>query len=101
MPMVGRGDDSNIGALFAKHLAVVFVAARLVRREFRYLGGGLVHLVGVRVGERDRGTVAGSKGFSQDVHAPPAGADEGGLILLTRLRREQGCGRESGLEEDA
>src|SRR5258708_7921055 len=101
MPVVGCGYDRDIGALLAKHLAVILIAARLVRGEFRYLGSSLVHLVGVGIGERDGGTVAGRKSFAQDVHSPPAGADEGGPILLTWLRGEQGSGREGGLEKDA
>ena len=99
VPVVGGGDDANVGAFLREHLAVVAIAAGLVGGELGDFGGGLVHLIGVRVDQGDGGAIAGGQRLAQDVHAPPAGADESGLELAPGLGGEQGDCGEPCLEE--
>lgn len=81
VPVVRRGDDGDVGAFLLEEFAVVLVDAGLIGRDFVDFVEGFGGLGGVGVGEGDGETFAGGEGFAEDVHAPPAGADEGGFVF--------------------
>ncbi len=98
VPVVGSGDDGDVGTLFLEEFAVVAVTAGLGVFPLGVFGGGFVDLSGVGVGEGDAGALAGGDGFAEDVGTPPARADEGGFELAAGGLREEGGGGEIGEE---
>ena len=88
VPVVGSSDDADVRPFLRQHVAVVAVAAGLVRGQLGDLGGRFIHLIGVGVGEGNGGAIAGGKGLAKDVHTPPAGADQSGFELTPGLGRE-------------
>jgi hypothetical protein len=97
VPVVGRGDDDDLGPLALQQLAIILVPPRLIAGELADLGQGRLELVVVDVAQRNRLALVRAERLAVDVHAPPAAADQRRAVALVGLggrdhgRRRQQC----------
>ena len=94
VPVVGRRDDGDLDVLLLEEFAVVFVFVRGFAAEIGDFFGRELKGVAIDITESDDVAGAGSDGFAEDDHAPPAGTDESSAVFFAGLRggREEGGG---------
>src|SRR6266567_1242059 len=92
VPMVGRGDNGDLGPLALQELAEIFIASGLRATKLLDVRGGGVELVRVHIAHSDDLSSPRGHRRVQDVHAPPTRADERDPELLWLLAED---GRES------
>lgn len=82
MPMVGRGDNDNVGLFLAQAFAKIGIGLGLVVTPFVHLGAGMCQLVLVHIAQGRNAHFSGSDTFSEDIKSPPTAADEHSFVLL-------------------
>ena len=92
VPVVGRSDNGDFGPFALQELAEIFIASGLRATKLFDVRGGGVELVRVHVARGDDRRRPRGHRRVQDVHAPPARADERDPELLRLLAED---GRES------
>ena len=105
VPMIGRGNDHDLRFLPGEHLAIIIVLARLIPVEVgnllrAHLARLLVHIANTRhlaAPVRNR--------LSQNIHAPPARANQGSAIFPAGRRQNrhgiERCNSSRGLQKMA
>ena len=90
VPVIGGGDNGDIGTFLLQQFPIISILARLIGTDLANLRLGHGDLRGIGIGKSHGGTLAGGEGFAKNIHAPPAGADERGLVLAAgRLGQER------------
>ena len=88
VPVIRRGDDDDLRLLLGQQVAVILVGLRVVAVEAVHVVSGIRGDVLRHIAQSADLDAAGGDGLAQDVHAPPAGADQRRAILLRRIRTE-------------
>jgi len=94
VPMVGRGDDDDLRLLLLQEFAEVAVFLGRCAGELFDLGRSGVQLALVHVAQRDDLGPAGLDRLAEDVHPPPARADQGRFVDLVLVGTEHSRGGE-------
>ncbi len=88
VPVVRRADNDDFGFLFCQQFAVILIELWLIAGELGDFSGGRCDLIFIHVAHRNDLRFACRYRFAQDVHSPPARADQGGAVLLRFLRAD-------------
>ncbi len=95
VPMIRCGDDHDLRLLLAEHFAKVIVLARLIAVEVSDLLRAHFARLFVHVANAHHLALAVRDGVAQDVHAPPARADDRGAIFFAGRCQQRHSGKRS------
>jgi hypothetical protein len=81
VPVIGRGDDDDVGLFFFEEFAVIFVSLRRIAVPAVDLVSGNLKAVAVHVADGDDLAALGRGGFFQNIFAPPTATDERSAVF--------------------
>ena len=87
VPMIRCGDDHDLRLLLTEHFAKVIVLTRLIAVEVSNLLRAHLARLFVHIANAHHLALAVRDGVAQNIHAPPAGANDGRAIFFAGRRQ--------------